>query len=46
MSETSKKSSGMPTWVKAFVGAGVVFVLAVAVMIALGHGPWQHMSMH
>lgn len=46
MSECSKRATGMPGWVKAFVGVGIFLVVAVGVMMALGHGPWQHMSMH
>jgi hypothetical protein len=35
----------MPNWVKGFAWTGVVAVLAVAVMLLSGHGPWEHMNM-
>ena len=38
--------SDMPNWVKGFVAAGVVLALIVIVMIAMGHGPGQHVAMH
>lgn len=45
MTELPKRVA-MPTWVKVFIGAGGLVAVALVVMIALGHGPWQHMSMH
>lgn len=46
MSDLSgKRAAKMPAWVKGFLWAGVVAVLLVVVMLASGHGPWQHMGM-
>ena len=36
------KSAGMPRWVKVMLWGGLVLVIAIAVMLATGHGPWQH----
>jgi len=36
-------TTGTPRWVKVFVVAFVLLVLLVAVMVAMGHGPGQHM---
>ena len=43
--ERSDGTPVMPGWVKGFVWAGTVIVLLLIVMLALGHGPWQHMGM-
>jgi hypothetical protein len=36
----------MPRWVKGFIAAGIALLLLVVVLLASGHGPWQHMGMH
>ena len=36
----------MPGWVKGFIAAGIALLLLVVVLLASGHGPWQHMGMH
>lgn len=36
---------GLPRWVKGFAWAGGVLVVLLVVMLATGHGPWQHMGM-
>lgn len=38
----AQASAGMPSWVKVFIGAVVVAIVAVGVLTATGHGPWQH----
>ncbi|MEO6012866.1 MAG: hypothetical protein ABIQ30_04680 [Devosia sp.] len=38
-------ATGMPTWVKIFIGIGIAAVLVVGVMMGLGHCPWQHGGM-
>lgn len=35
---------GMPRWVIGFIIAGVVVAALVVLLLALGHGPRQHMS--
>jgi hypothetical protein len=35
----------MPNWVKVFIGLGVVAIVAVGILIAMGHGSWQHGAM-
>jgi hypothetical protein len=39
-------AAGMPRWVKASVWIGGALFLVVVVLLALGHGPGQHMSVH
>jgi hypothetical protein len=41
----NQKGAGMPSWVKGFVIAGAIAVVLVSVLLATGHGPWQHMGM-
>ena len=41
----ARAATGMPIWVKVFIGLGVFAVLAVIVLITMGHGPWQHSGM-
>ncbi len=43
--ESAKRATGMPRWVKGFAWAGVAAVVLVGVMLASGHGPWQHLNM-
>lgn len=38
--------TAMPQWVKVSLWIGGVLIVLVVVMIALGHGPGQHMAMH
>lgn len=38
----ARAAPGMPTWVKVFIGLGIVAALTLALLIAGGHGPWQH----
>jgi hypothetical protein len=40
----SRQHQGMPRWVIGFIIAGVVVAALVVVLLALGHGPRQHMS--
>ncbi|MBX6751191.1 MAG: hypothetical protein IRY85_16245 [Micromonosporaceae bacterium] len=40
----ARQREGMPRWVIGFIIAGVVVVALVVVLLALGHGPRQHMS--
>jgi len=35
----------MPRWVIGFIIAGVVVAALVVLLLALGHGPRQHMSL-
>ena len=35
----------MPGWVKVFIGIGIVALIGVALLVAGGHGPWQHGAM-
>lgn len=39
----ARERRGMPRWVIGFIIAGAVVVALVVVMLALGHGPQQHM---
>lgn len=41
----ARSASGMPLWVKIFIGIGLVAVIAFGVLAANGHGPWQHAGM-
>lgn len=41
--ESTKRPTGMPRWVTGFVWAGVAAVVLVGIMLASGHGPWQHL---
>ena len=50
MSELQKQPSKRtaqptPKWVKTFMWAGVAAVVLVGLMLATGHGPWQHIGM-
>jgi hypothetical protein len=38
----ARVASGLPSWVKAFIWGGILAVLAVGLLMAFGHGPWQH----
>jgi hypothetical protein len=40
----TKRAVGTPRWVKGFSWAGAVAILLVIVMLASGHGPWQHLN--
>ena len=40
-----RATAGMPQWVKVFIGIGIVAIVVVGVLIATGHGPWQHGAM-
>ena len=44
-SERVKRAAVLPGWVKGFVIAGAAVAVVVIVMLASGHGPWQHMNM-
>ncbi|MBN9345814.1 MAG: hypothetical protein J0I48_06335 [Devosia sp.] len=41
----ARAATGMPNWVKVFVGVGLLAILAVGILMAMGHGPWQHGAM-
>lgn len=41
----ARAATGMPMWVKVFVGIGIVAIVGVALLVAGGHGPWQHGAM-
>lgn len=41
----SRTATGMPSWVKVFIGVGLCAILAVGILMAAGHGPWQHGNM-
>ena len=41
----ARAAAGTPMWVKVFIGIGIVAVLIVALLVAGGHGPWQHSAM-
>lgn len=41
----AREATGMPNWVKVFIGVSLLAVLAVVVLMAMGHGPWQHGAM-
>lgn len=41
----ARAATGMPQWVKVFIGVGVLAIVVVGVLIAMGHGPWQHGAM-
>jgi hypothetical protein len=36
------RAVGMPGWVKAFIGLGLLAIAAMGIMMLWGHGPWQH----
>jgi hypothetical protein len=39
------RTSKMPTWVKGFLWAGLVAAIGLTILLATGHGPWEHMQM-
>ena len=41
-----KHTARMPVWVKTSLWIGGVLLLVVVIMLALGHGPGQHMNLH
>ena len=41
----ARVASGMPGWVKAFIGIGIVAFVAITLLMLGGHGPWQHGAM-
>ena len=41
----ARAATGMPLWVKVFIGVGVVALLAIGLLMVMGHGPWQHGGM-
>ncbi len=43
---TGKHTAGMPVWVKTSLWIGGALLLVVVIMLALGHGPGQHMKLH
>lgn len=44
-SHEGRRRQGMPRWVIGFIIAGVVVAALVVLLLALGHGPRQHMSL-
>ena len=42
----ARAATGMPTWVKIFIGLGILAILVVGVLMGFGHGPWQHGGMN
>lgn len=44
-SERVKRTTTVPGWVKGFLMAGGIAVVAVIIMLASGHGPWHHINM-
>jgi hypothetical protein len=42
---SKREVSNTPRWVKGFLWTGLATVIVVGVMLASGHGPWQHMNM-
>ncbi len=43
--ERERRTTRVPGWVKGFAAAGVLAVLALAMLLMSGHGPWQHFGM-
>jgi hypothetical protein len=44
--ERSRRSAaGMPGWVKGFGVAGAALLVVLIVLVASGHGPWEHLGM-
>lgn len=41
----ARAATGMPGWVKIFIGVGILALIAVVALMAGGHGPWQHGAM-
>ena len=41
----TRSATGMPGWVKLFIGIAILFVLGVGILMLNGHGPWQHGGM-
>jgi len=42
MNVASGKVVGMPRWVKVLLWVALALAVIVAIMLASGHGPWQH----
>lgn len=40
-----ERTSRLPNWVKGFLWAGLLAAIALAILLATGHGPWKHMQM-
>lgn len=38
----ARAATGMPNWVKISIAVGVFAIIAVSILMAMGHGPWQH----
>ena len=45
MTMPREQATKLPKWVKGFVWAGLAAAIALAIILASGHGPWQHMNM-
>ena len=41
----ARAATGMPNWVKVFIGIGLLAIVAIGILMAMGHGPWQHGAM-
>lgn len=41
----ARAATGMPNWVKVFVGVSLLAILGFGILMAMGHGPWQHGAM-
>lgn len=41
----ARAATGMPGWVKVFIGMGIIALVGSALLMMGGHGPWQHGGM-
>ena len=41
----ARAATGLPKWVKIFIGVGFLAIVALGALMAMGHGPWQHDAM-
>jgi hypothetical protein len=41
----ARAATGMPGWVKVSIVIGAVALVGLALLVAGGHGPWQHGAM-
>jgi hypothetical protein len=41
----ARVATGVPGWVKIFIVVGALALLGVGLLVAGGHGPWQHGAM-
>lgn len=41
----ARAATGMPGWVRFLIGIAIAGVVLAIVLMAMGHGPWQHGAM-